>query len=183
MANLLKIKPTRKEILQLITASLLRRRQEQMRSLGEKVAAINEKLTQRKKQWAAEVAKLHNAAPGADTRVKLIRRHAKKLGLEETSRITPNSVLVIDFHARVDIDLKGLDVPIEPELTEAEAAEKTRLGQALAKISGTLIDDSCIVAYLIDDNTEIFKEIEAVAEKIASGIESQSMKLLEGTVE
>jgi hypothetical protein len=181
--SLLKLKPTRREILQLLQQALYRRRQAQIDEITRQIQAIDTALKEREKAWEKEVAELQNAAPGTDTQVKLIRKHAQKLGLQETSYVDNRQVLHVEFRTAVEIDLKGLKFKPRPELTEAQKKRRQELNQQVHKLAHRHIDDSCLVAHLVDGNDELLKEIDSVAAKIADSVENGSTKLLEGSVD
>lgn len=181
MASLLKIKPTRKEILGLITEALRRKKQERQQALQEEIFAARKPYEERRKKWKEKCDELRKTALEEPEELKKLRKYAKKLGLTESSS-TYASRIAYHFEREITVPIKQIELPEEPNYTPAEQAKIDNLSKQLEQVSKTLIHESCIVGHLIDNNSELFKEIEAVAEKISVGVEQTSVKLLAGTV-
>ncbi len=183
--SLLRIRPNRKEILGLISSRLRHQKEVRLAALQAQKKAISDAHRERKKIADEAYLKSIEQRISQSEELKQLRRVAKKHGFEEVRSRLYDGKIAFAFGKKLEVELSDLDKEDEVhcELSAAEVKQLEDLQKQYDKIQSQRVDDSCIIAHLLDGSSELLQEIDAVAAKITDEFESSAVKLLEGTVE
>lgn len=170
---LLNLKPTRKQLLELLCDRVNHAQQTEYRRIDTQMREIDAAVQARIEEWKEQSFQQAQSDPLIAALAKFAHKHGIEISKHITSDGNGNDVLSVALRAEIPIDRRT-----EPKITDDERKQKDKLYD-LQRVATCRVTPDTVMEHLADSDPDTKQLLEDMAEKVSSRIHRQGQLLIE----